>query len=61
MHLPYINKYYNDSKQDCILQVKGKVALRTGGWFKAAPVPRFQTLAPDWPTGPDMPRLPLSS
>ncbi|KRZ15580.1 hypothetical protein T11_16706 [Trichinella zimbabwensis] len=31
-----------------------KEALRTGSWSTAAPVPRFQMLAPDWPTGPDM-------
>ncbi|KRZ02847.1 hypothetical protein T11_12630 [Trichinella zimbabwensis] len=34
--------------------VKRKETLRTGGWSTAAPVPRFQTLAPDWSTGPDM-------
>ncbi|KRY40908.1 hypothetical protein T01_3599 [Trichinella spiralis] len=40
-----INKY---------IRVKGKEALRTGGWLTTAPVPRFQTLAPDWSTSPDM-------
>ncbi|KRZ19239.1 hypothetical protein T11_2391 [Trichinella zimbabwensis] len=34
--------------------VKGKVALRTGSGFTAAPVPQFQMLAPDWSTSPDM-------
>ncbi|KRY91078.1 hypothetical protein T4B_10040 [Trichinella pseudospiralis] len=35
-------------------KVKGKVALRIGGWFTAAPFPLFQTLNPDWSTSPDM-------
>ncbi|KRX48884.1 hypothetical protein T05_10440 [Trichinella murrelli] len=36
------------------VQVKEKEALRTGGWFKAAPVPQFQTLVSDWSTSSDM-------
>ncbi|KRY17580.1 hypothetical protein T12_2193 [Trichinella patagoniensis] len=34
--------------------MKEKEALRTGGWFKAAPVPQFQTLVSDWSTSSDM-------
>ncbi|KRY75819.1 Delta-like protein 4 [Trichinella pseudospiralis] len=30
------------------IKLHGKEALRTGSWFTAAPVPRFQTLNPDW-------------
>ncbi|KRY97895.1 hypothetical protein T11_9788, partial [Trichinella zimbabwensis] len=40
--------------KDRNIRVNGKEALRTGDWSTAAPVPRFQTLAPDWSTGPDM-------
>ncbi|KRZ01616.1 hypothetical protein T11_11009 [Trichinella zimbabwensis] len=40
--------------KDKNIRVNGKEALRTGDWSTAAPVPRFQTLAPDWSTGPDM-------
>ncbi|KRX36615.1 hypothetical protein T05_7770 [Trichinella murrelli] len=40
-----INKY---------IRVKGKKVLRMGSWLTTAPVPRFQTLAPDWSTSPDM-------
>ncbi|KRZ09254.1 hypothetical protein T11_3729 [Trichinella zimbabwensis] len=42
-----------------ITAMYGKEALQTGGWSTAAPVPRFQTLDPDWSTSPDMSRLPL--
>ncbi|KRZ00533.1 hypothetical protein T11_14680 [Trichinella zimbabwensis] len=38
----------------------GKEALRSGDWSTAARVLRFQTIAPDWSTGPDMSRRPLS-
>ncbi|KRZ11490.1 hypothetical protein T11_8860 [Trichinella zimbabwensis] len=36
------------------LMVKRKEALQPGSWSTAAPVPRFQTLDPDWSTSPDM-------
>ncbi|KRZ71498.1 hypothetical protein T10_10622 [Trichinella papuae] len=45
--------HHNSCDSD-LTKVKGKVALRTGGWSMAAPVPRFQTLGPDWSTSPDM-------
>ncbi|KRY98657.1 hypothetical protein T11_1425 [Trichinella zimbabwensis] len=48
-------------EKDKGIKLHGKEALRPGSWSTAAPVPRFQTLAPDWSTGSDMSRLPLSS
>ncbi|KRY41398.1 hypothetical protein T01_10018 [Trichinella spiralis] len=41
-HLPLIIKRLKSK-----FQVKEKEALQMGGWFTAATVPRFQTLAPD--------------
>ncbi|KRY29478.1 hypothetical protein T01_7186 [Trichinella spiralis] len=49
----YVVPHYDSNEEDNI-RMKGKEVLRTGSWLTAAPVPRFQTLAPDWSTSPDM-------
>ncbi|KRZ67634.1 hypothetical protein T10_11393 [Trichinella papuae] len=43
--------HHNNGDNDLI---KRKEALQPGSWSTAAPVPRFQTLDPDWSTSPDM-------
>ncbi|KRX88769.1 hypothetical protein T4E_4332 [Trichinella pseudospiralis] len=39
-------------EEDKNISVNVKDALQRGSWSTEAPVPRFQTLDPDWSTGP---------
>ncbi|KRX97059.1 hypothetical protein T4A_13080 [Trichinella pseudospiralis] len=48
-----------DPQVQCKMRVKE--ALRPKSWSRAALVPRFQRLDPDWSTSPDVSRHPLSS